>query len=187
MYWSRLFQGFSIATVLAIATTLPMGSARAESVFAPYQEAIQEQIPVGLSVRLPEKILLTATEQQNLDSYTVRVFVSQNPSRFTLSLYGCETGSQPCLLGSFITENANSQFAQDELARHTSQGERITLQNGVFGYVLNSDQPDSPTAFATMMWQQENMIHALSFPQNERQNMMFMAVSMAKSDSLFRP
>ena len=188
MYWSRFFQGFSLATVLAIATALPLRPARAESVFAPYRETIREQIPVGLSLRLPEKILLSAVDQQDLDSYTVRVFVSQNPSRLTLSLHACKASNNPCLLGSFVTENGNSRVAQGELARHKAQGQRITLKNQVFGYVLDSDQPQSSsTPFATMMWEQDNMVHTLSFPQNERQNMMFMAVSMAKSNIIFRP
>ena len=187
MYWSRFFQGCSVATVLAIATALPIRPAQAESVFAPYRETIREQIPVGLSLRLPEKILLSSVEQQGLDSYTVRVFVSQNPSRLTLSLHACEVSNQPCLLGSFVTENRNSRTAQEELARHKNQGQRITLKNELFGYVVDSDQPQSASSFATMMWEQDNMIHTLSFPQSERQNMMFMGVSMAQSDSIFRP
>ncbi|WP_160148553.1 hypothetical protein [[Leptolyngbya] sp. PCC 7376] len=187
MYWSKFFKRCSILSVLAIATALPFKPAQAESVFEPYKQTIREQIPVGLSLRLPDKILLSATEQQEIDNFTVRVFVSQNPSRLTLSLHSCQASNNPCLLGSFITENKNSSPAQSELARHKNQGIRITLKDGVLGYVIDSDQPQSASAFATVMWSQDNMIHTLSFPQRERQNMLYMALSMANSDSIFRP
>ena len=187
MFWSRLLQRCSVLSLLAIATAIPINPVRAESVFEPYKQTIREQIPIGLSLRLPEQILLSEAEQKNIDSFTVRVFVSQNPSRLTLSLHSCKTGNEPCLLGSFVTENGSNQTAQTELDRHKNQGARITLRDGVFGYVVDSDRPQAADSFATMMWAQDNMIHTLSFPQTERQNMMYMAVSMAKSDSIFRP
>lgn len=187
MFWSKLFRGFSVIAALAIATILPMGSAQAESVFTPYYQKIREEIPLGLSIRLPDKILSSTAQQQSLENFTVKVFASQNPSRLTLSLHGCQTGNRPCLLGSFVTENVNSSLAQAELTRHKSQGEQITLKQEVFGYILDSETPNAPTAFVTMMWQQDNMVHTLSFPQSERQNMLYMAVSMAQSESLLRP
>lgn len=172
---------------LVIATVLPIRPAAAESVFAPYRENIREQIPLGLSTRLPERIFLTGLTEQSLENFSIQVFVTPNPSRLTLSLYGCKNENNRCLVGSFITESIRGQIAQNELARHQSQGEPITLKSGLFGYVLDSEQPQSPSAFVTMMWEQDNMIHTLSFPQRERQNMLYMAVSMAQSDSLFRP
>ena len=186
MIWSNFIQRVSILSVLAIATALPLKPAQAESIFDPYKQSIREQLPVGLSLRLPEKILLNAAEQQNIENYTVRVFVSQNPSRLTVSLHSCSGGGS-CLLGSFVTENQRSSVAQSELERHQDEGVRITLKDGVFGYVIDNDAPRSATPFATMMWAQDNMVHTLSFPQNERQNMLYMALSMANSDSLYRP
>ncbi|OKH18283.1 hypothetical protein NIES208_06030 [[Limnothrix rosea] IAM M-220] len=187
MYWSRLLRRCSALSLLAIATALPINPVRADSIFDPYKQTIREQIPIGLSLRLPEQILLSAAEEQSIENFTVRVFVSQNPSRLTLSLHSCTESNQPCLLGSFVTENANNQAAQAELNRHQNQGARLTLKDGLFGYVVDSDRPQAADSFATMMWSQDNMIHTLSFPQSERQNMMYMAVSMARSDSIFRP
>ena len=188
MMWSNFIQRVSILSVLAIAAALPINPAQAESVFDPYKEILSEQIPLGLSLRLPDQLLLNQAKEIGIENFTVRVFVSQNPSRFTLSLHSCPQGSnQPCLLGSFVTENANNQMAQSELKRHENQGARITLDSGIFGYVIDSDRPRGSDDFATIMWAQDNMIHTLSFPQAERQNMMYMAVSMAKSDAIFRP
>jgi hypothetical protein len=36
------------------------------------------------------------------------------------------------------------------------------------------------------MWQQNDMIHTISFPGIERQNILFMALSMAQEQPLYR-
>ncbi|NJN73192.1 MAG: hypothetical protein HC799_10510 [Limnothrix sp. RL_2_0] len=187
MAWSKFFRQFSVTLGLAIATALPLDAVRAESIFDPYKTAIREQIPVGLSIRLPAKILLSPDKQNAIDNFAVRVFVSQNPTRMTLSLHSCKTGVTPCLVGSFVTENQASKDAQAELARHQNSGVRITLREGVRGYVIDNAQQQGAASFATMMWAQDNMIHTLSFPQEERQNMLYMGLSMANSDAIFRP
>jgi hypothetical protein len=143
-------------------------------------------MPPGLSLRLPDKILLSSSQQGELENLTVRVFVNQNPSRMTVSLHSCKDGNTPCLLGSFVTEQKSSSTAQAELARHQKTGLRITLKGDVFGYVVDN-RTQSATPFTSVMWTQDNMIYTLSFPQTERQNMLYMALSMANSDSIFRP
>lgn len=183
----KKFQQFSVSCLLAIATILPVGAVRAESVFEPYKATIREQLPPGLSLRLPDRILLSDTQQEELEDLTVRVFVNQNPSRMTVSLHSCQDGSTPCLLGSFVTEQKSSTNAQAELARHQRTGLRITLKGDVFGYVVDNNQTQSTTPFVSVMWTQDNMIYTLSFPQGERQNMLYMALSMANSESIFRP
>jgi hypothetical protein len=85
-----------------------------------------------------------------------------------------------------VTEQKSSSTAQAELARHQKTGLRITLKGDVFGYVVDN-QTQSATPFTSVMWTQDNMIYTLSFPQTERQNMLYMALSMANSDSIFRP
>jgi hypothetical protein len=187
MVWFKFFRQFSVTLGLAIATVLPLDAVSAESIFDPHKTAIREQIPVGLSIRLPDRILLSSDKNNAIDSFTVRVFVSQNPTRMTLSLHSCTTGTEPCLVGSFVTENQASPTAQSELARHQNSGVRITLGEGVLGYVIDNAQQQGAASFATMMWAQDNMIHTLSFPQEERQNMLYMGLSMANSDSIFRP
>lgn len=185
MFWSRLSHQLAVAC-LAIAATLPLSPARAESVFEPYKESIREQIPAGLALRLPSEILVTPVKEQAIDNFTVRVFVNQRPPRLTISLHSCQTGN-PCLLGSFVTQRADDTEAKRELERHRRNGLRITLKPNVAAYVIDSAQPQSSTAFATMMWEQDNMIQTLSFPQSERQNMMYMALSMANADPILRP
>jgi hypothetical protein len=186
MYLFRTFQKVSVVCLLAIATVLPLEAVRAESIFEPYKASIREQMPPGLSLRLPDKILLSASQQGELEDLTVRVFVNQNPSRMTVSLHSCKNGNTPCLLGSFVTEQKSSPTAQAELVRHQRTGLRITLKGDVFGYVLDN-QTQSSTPFASVMWTQDNMIYTLSFPQTERQNMLYMALSMANAESIFRP
>ncbi|MGB2925035.1 MAG: hypothetical protein WBB82_07025 [Limnothrix sp.] len=186
MAWSKFFQRFSVTLSLAIATALPLDAVRAESVFDPYTSTIRQQIPVGLSIRLPEKIWLSPEQQSTIEAFTVRVFVSQNPTRMTLSLHSCKTGATPCLIGSFVTENQASQDAQAELKRHENTGVRLTLRDGVKAYVIDNTQQGN-ASFASMMWTQDNMIHTLSFPQAARQNMLYTGLSMANSDVIFRP
>lgn len=187
MFWSRLSQTFFATTLLAIATAFPLNPVRAESVFDPYKESIRQQIPAGLSTRLPAEILVNAVKQDTIDNFTVRVFVSQKPLRLTISLHSCQTGLNPCLLGSFVTQRADDAEAKRELARHRADGLRITLKPNVAGYVIDNAQQQAATPFATMMWEQDSMIYTLSFPQAERQNMMYMALSMANAEVIYRP
>lgn len=187
MSLSRFSRQLIVSAIVAIATAFPINPAIAESIFDPYKETIRSQIPLGLSLRLPEKILVSPSKQDSLDNFTVRVFVSQKPTRLTLSLHSCQTGVNPCLLGSFITERHDNANAKRELIRHQNSGLRITLKEGVAGYVIDNVQQQTGNSFATVMWEQDNMIHTLSFPQEERQNMLYMALSMANSLPIFRP
>jgi hypothetical protein len=155
-------------------------------VFLPHLEQMQTSIPRGLTMRLPSRIMVSNASGVDPEKLIVRWFGSQNPQRFNVSLFTCEQGPLPCLLGSFTGENASLFSPQRELAKHITHGDRITLSQNplIYGYLLEGDRKFPTPTFSSVMWQQDNMIYTVSFPIQERQNLLFMALWMAQNDPI---
>lgn len=136
-------------------------------------------------MRLPAEMPLSGPTDIEESQLIVQVFPSETPKSFTVSLFTCERSPQPCLLGSFSVERKTAASAQQELRRHQARGDRITLAKNVEGYLIEGPHQLPPYEFSTVMWQQNDMIYTISFPAIERQNILFMAVSMALEKPLY--
>jgi hypothetical protein len=135
-------------------------------------------------MRLPTKISLRGPSDIDESKLVVRVFPSETPVRFTVSLFTCEQSVHPCLLGSFSVDKATTASAQRDLQRHQTQGAPITLIDEVKGYLLEGPRQTPSYGFSTLMWQQEGMIYTISFPAIERETILSMAISMARGQTL---
>jgi hypothetical protein len=150
-------------------------------VFKPHLQEIVNQAPLGTIVRLPPEILLGEAISFDPNSLKVKVAASSNPAIATINLMTCETGIFPCLVGTIVLEPDISANAQRELARHKTAGAPITLNAGLRGYFLDGTLQRPAYTFSSVMWQEDNTIYTLSFPATERQNLLFMALQMARS------
>lgn len=160
-------------------------SARPAAVFTPHLEQIRLGLAPNDVLRLPSEILLGGPGGLNPNDLIVKVFPSSAPARITISLFTCESGPFPCLVGSFTAERATSPNAQRELERHRTKNTPITLAQGVRGYFQEGASLHSPSEFSSVMWEQEGMIYTVSFLASERQNILFMARSMATQPPIF--
>lgn len=160
--------------------------ARPAAVFTPYLERIQSNLPLGLVLRLPGEIPPREPSDIDESQLVVRIFPSEIPQRFTVSLFTCESSPQPCLLGSFSVEQKTNASAKRELERHQARGEGIPLVRNVEGYLIDGLLQNPYSTFSTMMWQQNDMIYTISFPAVERETILSMATSMAQETPLYR-
>lgn len=172
-----------ILNILSSAVTV---SARPADVFIPHLETIQQNLPPGLGMRLPADILLSGPSDIEESKLIVRVFPSESPQSFTVSLFTCDRSSHPCLLGSFAVESNQMVNAKLELERHRSIGDRVSLGNNLQGYLIEGPLQKLPYAFSTVMWQQNDMIYTISFPASERENLVLMATSMSREKPLYQ-
>lgn len=159
--------------------------ARPAAVFIPHLERIQRNLPPELVLRLPSSISLREPSDIDESQLIVRIFPSEIPQRFTVSLFTCESSSHPCLLGSFSVERNTNASAQQELKRHQGIGERTPLANNIDGYLIDGLLQNPFSTFSTMMWQQNDMIYTISFPAIERETILAMAVSMAQEKPIY--
>lgn len=159
--------------------------ARPAPVLIPHMEDIQKNLPQGLAMRLPTEILLSEPSDIEESQVIVRVFPSETPQSFTISLFTCDRSPQPCLLGSFSVESKTNESAKRDLDRHQAIGDRIPLATNIEGYLIEGPRQNPAYAFSTMMWQQDNMIYTISFPAIERENILLMAISMAQEKPLY--
>lgn len=181
MKWGMCNQ-FALIYCFAIGVvSLPVAKAIAlpASVFGPYLNRIQQDLPEGYQMRLPARIHLGGAVPLNPDDLIVRVFPSQSPPRLTVSLFTCEGGPYPCLVGSFSVDSLASENAQREFSRHQSFAMPVTLAPQIQGYVADGSRQSPPNAFSSIMWQQSGMFYTVSFLAHERQNILNMAASMA--------
>lgn len=160
-------------------------SARPAALFIPHIERIQSNLPTGLAMRLPTELLLSEPADIEDSKLIVRIFPSQTPESFTVSLFTCDRSPYPCLLGSFSVDSMTNESAKRDFERHQAIGDRIPLVKNVRGYLIEGPRQNPPYTFSTLMWQQNDMIYTISFPAFERENIVLMAVSMASEKPLY--
>ncbi len=174
----------AFAAGLAVLISAANAVAQPAEVFTAHLDTIQRNLPPSHTMRLPNRILLGEAAAFDTNELIVRVFPSTTPPRLTVSLFTCERGPFPCLVGSFMVESQISPHAQRELNRHRAMAAPITLAPDVTGYLLEGPSQNPVSSFSSIMWPQDNMIYTVSFLAHERQNILYMAASMARQAPL---
>lgn len=173
----------SVVTAIFVLTPLKL-VAQPAPLFEQHLEEILSQAPANITLRLPPEILLNAPNDLAPNALNVRIITSRNPVITTINLMSCESGIFPCLIGSIVLESSTSTNAQRELQRHQAAAAPITLDTGVTGHLLDGRLQQPAYDFSSVMWRQNNTIYTLSFPAEERQNMLYMALQMARSNPI---
>lgn len=178
----------SCLTALAVISAIELAARVAASpadIFAPYVDRIQRELPASLVMRLPTQIRLGGpADDEFIQRLTVHVFSSTSPPEMTVGLFSCGDGSQFCLIGTFSAASDRSVMAQAEFQRHVAAANPIQLTRDVRGYLQDGSTKQPPSLFSSVMWQQDGAFHSLSFAEPERQNMLYMAVSMANNEPI---
>jgi hypothetical protein len=176
----------ALAVGLGILGTTVGAYARPANIFTPYLAQIRQGLPPNYQMRLPAEILLggPGLDADELNQVIIKVLSTDSPPRMTVGLFTCESNPFPCLIGGFSVEGANSANAQHELSRHEEMATPITLTRGVRGYLRDGTKLNPPSEFSSLMWEQDGMIYTISFLAAERQNILYMAQSMANQPPL---
>ncbi len=183
--WQRCLLAMPVAlTVLSSAVGV---SARPAAVFSPHMNLIQSNLPPGLAMRLPTEIPLSGPSDIEDSKLIVRIFPVETLESFTVSLFTCERSPQPCLLGSFSVDRETNASAKRDLERHQAMGDRVPLARNIEGYLIEGPHQNPSYQFSTVMWEQNDMIYTISFPANERENIVWMASSMVREQPLYHP
>lgn len=182
--WQRCLIAMSV--LLAVVGNAVKASSRPASIFTPHMEEIQRNLPPGLVMRLPAEIRLGGASDIEESKLFVRVFSSDTPRTYTVSVSTCDRGPLPCLIGSFSVDRKTSASAMLEFQRHQAQGDPITLNKDVLGYLLEGPEQRPSYRFSSVMWEQDDMVYRVTFPAIERQNILFMAYSMSHQPPLYR-
>ncbi|WNZ25331.1 hypothetical protein HJG54_22425 [Leptolyngbya sp. NK1-12] len=161
-----------------------LAAARPAAVFGPYIYQIRQELPPSYEMRLPAEVILTAGPGLDPEELIIKLLPSSNPGRLTVGLFTCERSPFPCLVGGFSVEANRSLSAQRELQRHQTQGNPITLAQGVRGYLREGPSLRPVSEFSSLMWEQGGMIYTISFLAAERENILTMGRSMANQPPL---
>lgn len=155
------------------------------TVFAPHLDRIRQTLPPNFAMRLPTQIRLgEPADEEVIEQFKIRVFASGVTPGLTVGLYTCEDVAQFCLVGTFSVAHSHSAIARREFSLHQAAATPITLTNNIHGYLLEGAKRQPPSLFSSVMWQQDQMLYNISFASPERQNMLYMAVSMANSQPI---
>ncbi|MGI0488474.1 hypothetical protein ACN4EK_23780 [Pantanalinema rosaneae CENA516] len=191
MHYPSLF-----GCLVALLPLLPMASplpalgepaiaVKPATVFSPYLDRIRQTLPPNFVMRLPAQIRLgEPADSEVIEQFKVRVFASGVAPGLTVGLYTCEDMAQFCLVGTFSVAHSSSAIARQEFRLHQAAASPITLTNKVHGYLLEGAKRLPSSLFSSVMWQQDQMLYHVSFASPERQNMLYMAVSMANSSPI---
>ena len=182
MLWRML-----VPVVLALVVGAAKVTAKPAGIFAPDLDQIRQDLPPGYAMRLPSQILLGGpADDEFIQRLIVRIFPSSVPPGLNVSLFTCNTGPQPCLVGSFSVDAQNSANALRELRKHQAAATPIRLTRNIQGYLLEGPKQNPSYPFSSVMWQQDSMIYKVSFLADERQNILNMAYSMANETPIRR-
>ncbi|BAY32979.1 hypothetical protein NIES2107_48730 [Nostoc carneum NIES-2107] len=172
------------AVLAVLGSTFPAFAIPSE-VFISELPEIQQSLPPGYAMRLPEQIRLGDGSdayggklRDLLSKLTVKVFSSNSPRSMIVGLFSCETTDTSCLVGSFSADSPNSVTAIKEFYKHRHTGKPVSLGKNIQGYLLEGNQQNPPQSFSSLMWQQDGLVHTVSFPVKERQNILWMGYSM---------
>ncbi|MBW4519929.1 MAG: hypothetical protein KME16_09570 [Scytolyngbya sp. HA4215-MV1] len=156
-----------------------------DPVFTPHLNQIQRSLPPKWVMRLPDKILLGGPADEDfINQLNIKLFSSTSPPGLTIGLFSCDSGPHPCLVGSFSVEAPTSDNTQREWKQHLAAATPIELTQGVQGYLLEGNFRQPPSIFSSVMWQQDGLLYTVSFLLQERQNILYMAHSMANSQPI---
>lgn len=179
--------GLVLSAAIAFSSVMMPMMAEPANVFAPHLDQIRQNLPPNLVMRLPNQVLLSEPANADfINALIVKVLSSQSPPTMTVSLFTCESGPQPCLVGSFSVDNKFSANAQQELKKHQAAAAPIRLSENIRGYFLPGASQIPPSRFSSVMWEQGNEIYTVSFFSGEKQNILNMAYSMANNAPITR-
>jgi hypothetical protein len=186
MFYSQLKKSLlSGAIFLYTLVNCSASLAGTADIFLPYVDSIANELPTGLTFRLPSYFEVMQHSDLNPEQLIIRRFPSDYPLKYNLSVFTCQEGIFTCLLASFSVERADSPEAFNELLRYSRQGDPITLNSDYQGYLIRGyfmdgtkQNPSQP--FSSIMWQQDYMIYTVSLPALERQSLLYIAFSMAQ-------
>jgi hypothetical protein len=171
-----------LATMLSPAQAV----AAPAKVFSAYLDRIQQNLPPQFAMRLPAEVLLGGpADEEFLERLIVRVMPSTTPLGLTVGLHSCQEDSPFCLIGTFSVISGNSPIAQQEYRQHRAAASPIQLTKYLRGYVLERTAALFPSRMSSVMWQQGNLFYTIKFSAPERQNMLYMAVSMANAEPIY--
>ncbi|MBW4695514.1 MAG: hypothetical protein KME27_27510 [Lyngbya sp. HA4199-MV5] len=159
--------------------------AQPASVFARHLDRIRQNLPPKFVMRLPSHIVLNEpADDEFIQTLNVRITTADSPQRVSVGLYSCEDDSQFCRIGTFSAANSQTVQAQQDYQQHVAAAAPIQLTKTIRGYVLMGTAKQPPSAYSSVMWQQDGMVYTISFANPERQNMLYMAVYMANNDPI---
>ena len=151
-----------------------------EDIFTPYLELIQQSLPGGWQMRLPKQVMLSYSAQDKDRRYNLRVSSSTSGTGLTVSVLSCENDAIACLVGSFTVDTETNTEVQRAFQRHQAAATPITLADGIQGYyLLEGFISNPPSQFSSVIWKQDGLIYQVRFAALERQNILYMARSMA--------
>lgn len=155
--------------------------------FQPHIATILQSLPAHTQLRLPPQLLFPPSLNLDPSQLYVQVLASRTPAIATVSLFTCEGGIFPCLVGSITVEPKFAANGPRELERHRTDGKPITLGPNLKGYLWDGLEQRPPYGFSSVMWEQDNSIYTLSFPAQGRQELLFMALYMSRTAPVTPP
>jgi hypothetical protein len=187
LLWRKGMAASVLATLVSLTplSNLVKANAAPASVFISHLGDIQQYLPPDLSMRLPSSILLGGPADEEFISHIiVRVNPTVAPSGVTVELFSCDNDPNLCWIGSFSAISAESLVAQRNYQRHVAFARPITLGEKVRAYVMD-DIPRQSFTVSSVMWQQDGIFYSARFATPERQNMLYMALSMVNSEPIY--
>jgi len=149
-------------------------------IFTPVLEEIKASLPAGWGMLLPDEVLLREDIEVGERKYHAQVLSPSAGVGLTVGIFTCKDDLFSCLVGSFSVESEASEEAQRRFWQHQASAAPITLAPNVKGYQrLEPFIPNPPSQFYSVMWRQDGRFCTVRFSAQERQNILWMALSMA--------
>jgi hypothetical protein len=180
------FLSTAFGTIAAIALPLSVSLtalAEPDPIFLPHLSDIAELVPPGFPLRLPTQIRISRFSSFDPAQLIVKSFGSRTPLSLNVSLFSCDTGKEPCFVGSVTTERVTPS-AKAELDRLRKSGYPVTLRRDIRAYVIDGFAKTPPRPFSEIAWQQDDAIYLLNFQSGDKDGLIAMARSMVQSEAL---
>jgi hypothetical protein len=155
------------------------------NIFTSSLDEIKAELLPNLVLRLPSQILGVNPDYLNDPNLKVRIFSSRNQLRSTVAIYRCDVGAYSCLIGTFSVTDPTSAHGKYLWEQHQGQGAPLTMASGIRAYLIEEQKLNLASGFDSVMWQQDGALYTITFPREQRQSLLYMAVDMSKGAPIY--
>lgn len=147
-----------------------------QNIFFRHLDEIQNQIPSNVIFRWPTSNRLTGNFFSSQSSSSLQVIPTASRNGLTVVLELCRPDLNDCISGNFSVDPIDTPSSQALLQQHQSIGYPVTLSPSIEAFFREYQMQDA--FYASIAWEQDEQLYTIQFPIAEKQNVLYMALSM---------
>lgn len=157
-------------------------SNKSHTLFHRHSNEIRDKLSPNVIFRWPTSSHLTGDFFSLQSRSNIHVIPTASENGITVVLELCRPRLHDCISGNFSADPIDAPSSQALLQQHQSIGYPVTLSPSIEAYFREYQMHDA--FYASIAWEQDEQLYTIQFPVAEKQNMLYMALSMVHGEPI---